>query len=149
MDAFSIRVAKELFARRPEWERHASEGPSARSRNPEHEPCLRVRFPGFPRDDEHLLELATYDDEITVSMGPEHLHLCQDTMGDGAPERLACRAMELVEDLQAERMVAATIRWRFIGLMGGGFDTPEGAKDRLWYRVVKVRSWKGTFDRDS
>ena len=149
MDDFSTRVAKELFARRPEWERHASEGPSARPCNPEHEYCLWVRFPGSPRDDEHLLELATYDDEITVSLGGEHLHMGQDPMGDGAPERLACRALELMEDLLAERQVAVTIRWRIIGLSGGGFDTPERAKDALWWRVIKVRSWNGTHDRDA
>ena len=146
MDDFSNRVAKELFARRPEWERHASEEPGERPGS--FVPCLWVRFPGSPDDDEHLLELATYDQEITVSMGGEHQHLCQDALADGAPERLACRAMELVEDLMAERLVAATVRFRIVGLTGGGFDTPE-AKDRLLYRVIKMRSWKGTHDRDA
>ncbi len=131
MDGFSTRVAKELFAWRPDWERHASEGPGARSRNPEHESCLWVRFLGSPRDDEHLLELATYDDEITVSLGGEHLHMGGDAMGAGALERLVVRAVVLIDDLLAERMVAGTIRWRIVGLTGGGLVTLEGAKDSL------------------
>lgn len=149
MDGFSTGVAKELFARRPEWERHASEEPGARPGGPDRDHCLWVRFPGSPRDDEHLLELATYDDEITVSLGPEHLHMGEDTTLDGALERLLDRALALVDDLLSERLVAATRRLRIIGLTAGGFDTPEGAKDDLWWRVIKVRSWNGTHDRDT
>lgn len=149
MDGFSTRVAKELFARRPEWERHASEEPGARPGSLNSDHCLWVRFPGSPPDDEHLLELATYDDEITVSMGLAHLHMGEDVTRDGRLELLLARALELMDDLLTERVVAATRRLRIIGLTAWGFSTLEESKDDLWWRVIEVRSWNGTHDRDT
>ena len=149
MDGFSTRVAKELFARRPEWERHASEEPGARPGSLDRDHCLWVRFPGSPRDDDHLLELATYDDEITVSLGPMHVHMGEDMTGDGALGRLLDRALKLMDDLLTERLVAVVRRLRIIGLTTWGFDPPEEAKDDLWWRVIDVRSWNGTHDRDT
>jgi len=146
MDGFSAGAARALFARRPEWERHATEEPGARPGSLDL--CLWVRIPGLPEDDEHEFVLATYDGEITVSLGPAHVHLGEYETPEGAVERLLDQALSLADDLLSERLVAVTWRMRFIGLAAVGFfDTPEEAKDGRFMRVIKVRSWKGTYDR--
>ncbi len=63
----------------------------------------------------------------------------EDMTRDGALERLLDRALELMDDLLTERLVAATRRLRIIGLTAWGFSTPEGARD----------DWNGTHDHDT
>ena len=111
--------------------------------------CFCVTLPGVPGDSDHDLLLATFNEEITVLLSDVHQHmaLIPNQPSQEVLELVLERAFKLMESIMAERTVAVTARIRLLGLQAGGFFEIDKAKDSFWYRILKVRSWRGTHDR--
>jgi hypothetical protein len=140
VDAFSSNVAKMIFEQRPEWERHAS-------KEYDDDRSLVITLRGVPADCHHDLAVSTFGEEITVFFSNAHIHLGPYEPSTCGLDHAIARALSLMDDIMAGKIVAVTRRVRLIQLPVYGLENRERATSGLMTRVTKVRSWNGTFDR--
>jgi len=146
LNEYSRRFAGVLFAAHPEWRELASVD-TAESVD---EGSLLVKVsPSTPRDIKWPLQISTDGDEITVGFDIYHAHFNRHADEDEA-EAFA-EALAFIADLLYERVAVISWwdgdEWRGSATFVPGTDagTPSWASNA---KTARVRSWKGTYDRD-
>ena len=146
LNEYSRRFADVLFTAYPEWREFAS----VDTAEDVDEGTLVVQVsPPRPRDIQWPLHISTDGEEITVGFDSYHRHFNrygEDDEAEGYAEALA-----FIADLLAERVAVISWwngdEWRGSSTFVPGADvvTPPWA---IKAKTVRVRSWKGTYDKD-
>ncbi len=144
LDAFSRRFAQALFAAYPQWEplakiERADGGASSH---------LVVEVPSSPEADlSHGLYVLTENDEVTIGLDAYHCHF-------EWPPRDNTVIVDPVAFIGAvldERVAVASVygceKWCGSWIVLDGQE-PDDSKHRGHGRRLRLRSWKGSLNRD-
>ena len=146
LNEFSRRFAAVLFDAHPEWREFASvdttEGLD--------EGSLLVEIsPAQPRDIKQSLHISTDGEEITVGFDSYHSHF--NRYADEEEAEAFAEALAFIADIVAEQI--AVISWwngdESCGSTSFATDTDIGTPSWIHNaKTARIRSWKGTYDKD-
>jgi hypothetical protein len=142
LEKSAAKIAESLASFHPEWSGYMAEEPLPRGKDCQ----LVLRMPSSPENDDRLIWLSACFGEIMVGLGDSYCRVDVDT---SSVESGTFTAINVIEDIIQERLVAV-VRRGWIGFPTlRGLSSPEKARSGLWFKVVRVRSWMGSFDRGS
>jgi hypothetical protein len=141
LEPFSKRYAQAIFAVYPEWKLFATEELRGE------EDVLRIEVPSPLGQQNCTLTLGTWNGEITVYFNEFHSHFSSFSEGDEWDQ-----ALPFINALLDEQIAIASY-WRDGKHLGSScfkIDTPDpGASSFRRANQVRVRSWRGTYNKDS
>ena len=139
LEPFSRNVADEILSAFPAWRALAAAVSS------DGEDVLRIVVPSPVANVDHPLTIDTSDHEITVSYDYHHGHY--DTFRDSGSRE---GAASFLAPLLNEEMAVASF-WngeKWCGSTQFRIGEPEDPIGMLSASRIRVRSWRGTYDKD-
>ena len=138
--------AQQLFREFPDWLRYARYDPYEDFEKE----ALLVEVPRPVGDGRHGLFITTSEWEIAVGFG-ENFHTRFGVSGGKEADDFRSRALDFIRDFVAERLVLVTAheggQW-----LGAWIEPPGQPKLQLSELApgesLRIRSWRGTWDRD-
>ena len=142
----SRTFAQHLFREFPDWLRYARFDPYEEFEKE----ALLVEVPRPARDARHGLFITTSEWEVSVGFG-ENFHTRFGVSGQDEDGDFHGRALAFIRDFVAEKLVLVTAfendQWLGAWTVRVSEDgLPE--QDREEGVTLRIRSWKGTWDRD-
>lgn len=141
LEPFSKECAQAIFSVFPEWKPFATE----ELRREEY--VLRIDVPCPHGQQNCALTIGTWNGEITVYFNEFHSHFNSFSEGDKWDQ-----ALPFINDLIGEQTAIASY-WQNDKHLGSScfkVDAPDpGASSFKRANQVRVRSWRGTYNRDS
>lgn len=142
----SKQFAVLLFREFPDWLPYARYDPYEEFERE----ALLVEVPRPADPASHGLFITTSEWEISVGFG-ENFHTRFGVVGDEAGDRFQERALNFIRDFVAERVCVATAsegdEWLGAWIVPCEGDGPQ-AIEREEGVTVRLRSWRGTWDRE-
>jgi len=148
LNEFSREIADKLFERFPEWRQYARVD---KNENRDEGGVLYVEIPVLP--DSNLnrpLYILTANEEVVVGFDSDHNHF-EDFGESGNNDSAIQEVLDFIVDILEERVVA--VSWWAGSSLRGATMIPSSSKPTPSEHIhsfdhVRIRSWKGTYDRD-
>jgi hypothetical protein len=147
LNQFSRQIAEALFKRFPDWRHYA------RVEDNEHRDeggILYVEVPVLPGSNlNRPLYVLTANDEVVVGFDSDHNHF-EDLVESGGSDSSIQEVLDFIVDILEERLVAVSW-WAGSSIRGATMipssSKPEPSEHIHSFDRVRIRSWKGTYDR--
>ena len=147
LNQFSRQIADALFKRFPDWRQYAC----VEKNEKEEGGILYVEIPAPPLSNlNRPLYILTANEEVVVGFDSDHNHF-EDLIESGGSDSSIREVLDFIVDILEERLVA--VSWWAGSSLRGATMIPSGSKPEPSEHIhsfdrVRIRSWKGTYDRD-
>jgi hypothetical protein len=148
LNQFSRQVADALFKRFPDWRNYAHVD---ENEDRDEGGILYVEIPVPPESNlNRPLYILTANEEVVVGFDSDHNHF-EDLIESGGSDSSIQEVLDFIIDILEKRVV--TVSWWAGSSLRGATMIPSGSKLEPSEHIhsfnrVRIRSWKGTYDRD-